>query len=568
MTDQEVLSSLKRDLIDKESIVSHARFETLQAKLRTLFRRPEPAPRPGRPRGRPRARAELRRIEHEHACIFADSAHHKTSDFAGRCTSARSCRGRPLFIEDLAAMPDRTPAEEELHRVGLAASSWRRSHYQDKVIGTLEPQLAAARAISTRRTCRSSQEVLPLFSMAVQRSVEELDARVQAFIKEKCTAIHPVVEWRFRKAVLKAMERTSASVADARRRRWSRSCSSDVYPLYALRRHPRLLRRSGAWPSRPTCSTQLAPRPRRAARARTTRGRCPASTSSLPHRQALAPRSSVSLNSGDEIGDHRRSCGRRSRALFDHLQTFGPRVRERIEAYRGALDPRLGTVYRRRRLFEESVTRITEAISVVPRPRGAGRPGACSRTTSRSRRPTASTTRSTSAARLLEDGALRPALPEESAPLAAHGRVRRRSAGPPAQGPAARAPRDHPPDSGPARAAVHPLPLRREALRRRRRVRHPLRDRQEAHRQGRHGRHDGAGDPAGQNRDRLLPGPEGREYREYIEYLQNLGYLTRDVEELELGELQGVQGLRALRVAVALENPGILRRVGLDSAPR
>src|SRR5262249_57416761 len=40
VTDQEVLSSLKRDLIDKESVVSSARFASLQAKLRTLFRRP------------------------------------------------------------------------------------------------------------------------------------------------------------------------------------------------------------------------------------------------------------------------------------------------------------------------------------------------------------------------------------------------------------------------------------------------------------------------------------------------------------------------------------------------
>ena len=50
-------------------------------------------------------------------------------------------------------------------------------------------------------------------------------------------------------------------------------------------------------------------------------------------------------------------------ALFDHLQTFGPGVRERIEAYRAALDPRIGTVYDRRRLFEESVTRIADGIS-------------------------------------------------------------------------------------------------------------------------------------------------------------------------------------------------------------
>src|SRR5262249_60600581 len=33
VTDQEVLSSLKRDLIDKESIVSNTRFQSLQAKI-------------------------------------------------------------------------------------------------------------------------------------------------------------------------------------------------------------------------------------------------------------------------------------------------------------------------------------------------------------------------------------------------------------------------------------------------------------------------------------------------------------------------------------------------------
>ncbi len=41
VTDQEVLSTLKRDLIDKESIVSNDRFCSLQDKLRTLFRKPD-----------------------------------------------------------------------------------------------------------------------------------------------------------------------------------------------------------------------------------------------------------------------------------------------------------------------------------------------------------------------------------------------------------------------------------------------------------------------------------------------------------------------------------------------
>ena len=31
-------------------------------------------------------------------------------------------------------------------------------------------------------------------------------------------------------------------------------------------------------------------------------------------------------------------------ARFDHLQGFAPRVGERIEAYRRAVDPRVGTI--------------------------------------------------------------------------------------------------------------------------------------------------------------------------------------------------------------------------------
>ena len=149
---------------------------------------------------------------------------------------------------------------------------------------------------------------------------------------------------------------------------------------------------------------------------------------------------------------------------------------------------------------------------------------------------------------------LRPALSEEPAPLAAHGRVRGGPAGGAAEGPAAGAPGHHEPDPDPARPARHPLPRRREALRRGRRLQRPLRDHQEADRQGDHPRHHRAPDPARQDRPGLLAPSEAAEWREYIEYLQRLGYLTREVEELELDELQGAQGLRALRVTVDLAN--------------
>ncbi|MFC3563033.1 GAF domain-containing protein [Pedobacter jamesrossensis] len=43
---------------------------------------------------------------------------------------------------------------------------------------------------------------------------------------------------------------------------------------------------------------------------------------------------------------------------------------------------------------------------------------------------------------------------------------------------------------------------------------------------------------------------EAKEYFEYIKYLQDQGYLNDDLEQLDLEELQGVSGLKALRVGV------------------
>jgi hypothetical protein len=57
-------------------------------------------------------------------------------------------------------------------------------HYQDKVIGILELSSARAGDLDPL-TALKLREVLPLFSMAVSRSLEELEARVQAIIKEK-----------------------------------------------------------------------------------------------------------------------------------------------------------------------------------------------------------------------------------------------------------------------------------------------------------------------------------------------------------------------------------------------
>src|SRR5262250_1160724 len=177
VTDQEVLSSLKRDLIDKDSIVSQSHFQGLQAKLRTFFRRPD-------------LRLGLAAVEgdrvlilndassHEQACIFGDSAHHTTAEFAGSVYERAVLQNSPLIIDDLTSYPDRTPVEEELIQSGVRNFICAPLHYQEKVIGTLElvsPRVGDLNATHLPRL----QEVLPLFSVAVQRSPEEPSRRSQ-----------------------------------------------------------------------------------------------------------------------------------------------------------------------------------------------------------------------------------------------------------------------------------------------------------------------------------------------------------------------------------------------------
>src|SRR5215510_11979964 len=555
VTDQEVLSSLKRDLIDKESIVSGARFESLQAKLRTLFRRP------GLHLGL--AAVEGDRVlvlndamSHEHSCIFADSAHHKTSEFAGSLYERAVREGRPIMIDDLEAWPNRSRIEEDLIKSGARTFVCAPLHYQDKVIGTLElisPNPGDLNATHLPKL----DEVLPLFSMAVQRSVEELDTRIQARIKEKCTAIHPVVEWRFRKAVLNSFEglRASADGGDE----MEPIVFENVQPLYGLADiRGSSVQRSLAIQADLLAQLHLAAAVIEAA----TR------TRSLPALDELGYRIGKhiaqierSLNSGDEVGiigflrTHVES-------LFEYLGEFGREVRARIDAYRGGLDARLGTVYQRRRLFEDSVTRIAESVSAyLDREEQAAQemfPHYFEK-----QKTDGVDYRIYVGSSLVEGGPVDPICLKN---LRLWQLIL-------TCGIAARAHRLR---------DLLPVPLETTHLILVQHTPLAIRFRFDEKRFDVDGAYDIRYEIVKKRIDKAVvegttdrvtqPGQvvivysqnaEAQEYRGYIEYLESLGYLTGEVENLDLAELQGVQGLRALRVAVDLENSKLQQRLGL-----
>ncbi len=354
ITDQEVLSSLKRDLIEKETIVSNTRFERLLLQLRTFLRRPE--------LGLTLAAFHDERVlmlkygcRLEHSCIFADSTHATRRDFAGTIFERAVEQPAPLVIDDLETYALRGPVEDALLRAGVRNVVLAPLHYQDEVIGLLELSSPHPGDLDPL-TALKLREVLPLFSMATRRSLEELESRVQAVIKEKCTAIHPSVEWRFRQAVLNTIERRpDGTVPEV-----EPIVFRDVYPLYgACDIRGSSTQRNLTIQADLTAHLELARDVVRQARA----------AKHLPILDELSYRIDGQLthiqnhlHSGDEV-TVLAFLRQHVEPLFGHIADFAGAVRDRVEIYRAALDPHMGTIYRKRKDYEESVTAINEALS-------------------------------------------------------------------------------------------------------------------------------------------------------------------------------------------------------------
>jgi hypothetical protein len=174
-------------------------------------------------------------------------------------------------------------------------------------------------------------------------------------IKEKCTAIHPSVEWRFRRAVLDSIEEHDGEATEL-----EPIIFRDVHTLYAATDiRGSSIERNLATQEDLGAHLRLAFDVIEAARA----ARPLPILDEIGYRiERHARQIEQTLTSGDEV-TVLAFLRRDVEPLFAHLGDFGPAVRERLEAYRTALDPGLGTVYRRRRAYEESMALVADTVS-------------------------------------------------------------------------------------------------------------------------------------------------------------------------------------------------------------
>jgi hypothetical protein len=228
-------------------------------------------------------------------------------------------------------------------------------HYGGKAIGTFwvksnRPNDLGAVDIEKMR------HIVPLFSMALKRGLEDMNNEVQSVIKEKCTAVHPSVEWRFRNAAMDHMERLRQGnpsemepivfkdvipifgQSDIRGSSEARVQSIQADLTEQLTLAATIMRRAAevkSWPLIDEFSYRIDKR-----------------ISGIKTGLSTEAESSVAAFLQQEV----EPC-------FTELRTIGPGVSHAIDGYKQAIDPVMGVVYRKRKAFEESVSKLNEQLS-------------------------------------------------------------------------------------------------------------------------------------------------------------------------------------------------------------
>ncbi len=354
VTEHEMLSALENDLFENEAIFQRDGFATLQEKLQIYLQEKELT------LGLLALRGEqILILPHTHklpekSCILENADHLRINDFAGSIVFRALDQNECMVVEDLQSLEGPTHLEERLLQEGYRSIFVAPLQYQDNLLGALVLKSTKTGALNALNTTHLTP-VLPLFALALNRSQEQLNQRIQAVIKEEYTAIHPSVEWRFQKAALNYIQHRDYQPPGL-----ETIVFDQVYPLFA------------------TSDVKSSSDHRNAAiqadliehfRLATEVIQVAQEYKPLPILAAYTHRLQKQIKGlelGLQAGDEATKpffIQQNVELIFDHLASFGPRVQEKIALYREALDPEKKTVYRHRQAFENSLQQINDTLA-------------------------------------------------------------------------------------------------------------------------------------------------------------------------------------------------------------
>ena len=355
ITDQEILSELKYDLLERDVLQTPARFEQIQEKLRVLFAQPSLQLGIAAYDEKKRAFVDFgRKINHS---FLTKQVQSKSADSSFRQIYERLLRERePLVLKDVATSDIPQDLRQQIITLGIKSAILALLPYGNDTVGLLELGTPDVNGLDEFDMDKVEQFV-PLFAVAVKRNAEDLQSRIQAVIQEKFTAIHPTMEWRFADAARNLLTQHDAGNRTAE---MEAIVFEDVYPL-----HGSCDIRGSSTVRNEAIQGDLIEHLTLANKVLKKASEC----QQLPILDELKfyvtknlKRLREGLLTGDEANIY-DSLKREVEPLFEYLATHTPELRPVITSYWNNIDPKLSILYKRRQDFEISVTTLNDAVS-------------------------------------------------------------------------------------------------------------------------------------------------------------------------------------------------------------
>lgn len=352
VTEQEMLSAIKYDLLERDAVTLKSNSQKIQRKLRSIFRIPN-------------LKLGLAYFDPNDNLIvnsgldswdsYYSQASEKCNVYQGSVYERAWLEKRYITIENLEEYPLRSAVEDTLIKLGVKSLLLAPLIDNNETIGLIElasSEVGKLNSLSAHKV----EGALPMFTAAVKRAREEMSTQVRAIIQEECTAIHPTVQWRFFEAGLELLNKRRNEVKDAV---MEEIVFKEVYPLFGLAD----IRNSST--ERNTAIQKDLQENLKLTQDLLTGIHL---SKKLPLLEEVIFRTNEQLqkiNRGLASGDESNVLEFLKSEINPLVEHFSKdkSLSQLIETYKSNLDPVFGVVYQRRRAFEESLAMINETIS-------------------------------------------------------------------------------------------------------------------------------------------------------------------------------------------------------------
>lgn len=354
ITDHETLSSLKFDLIGKEPLTSKPKFENLQHKLKVLLKKPELQL--GLIAFTSEKKDMNNAIKMGHSIIMDYDFSNK--NIVSECKIYQDViANRELkLIYDLKDYGCSSELETKMLNSGIRNLLIAPLIYKDELIGLLEVASSVPGDLNKINILKL-KDVYPLFAVCIESSLDDLTKSIQTVIKEKCTAIHPSVEWRFRDAAFHYINNLRNDVIED----MEEIVFENVYPFYGCSDvKDSSLNRNEAVRSDLLENLNSAKKIIVKASSEVTLPILEELSYRISNQTEILERGLSSSSETELINFIRNEIG----STFEYLKETSPELKKLISGYKERLDPKLGFLFKRRKEFEESIALINETISM------------------------------------------------------------------------------------------------------------------------------------------------------------------------------------------------------------